>query len=163
MSDHEISYTNLMPDAKTISGKTAWCKCGWSDTWRIADGSAEASASGHMVDNDPEYRAQREAWGREWAQEQAARGCICEHFWDGSGFMLDRECPLHGSKNKSPANRYASESNAQRCHDCSCHIDPPCTECVECVHIDVADGECESDCQECPGHGEIVRDRAVAS
>ena len=32
------------------------------------------------------------------------------------------------------------------CHDCSCHIAPPCSACVDCGHIDTT---CDGDCQTC--------------
>ena len=40
----------------------------------------------------------------------------------------------------------------ERCHDCSCHISPPCGRCVECKHVDYP--ECENDCQDCEDHQE---------
>lgn len=40
----------------------------------------------------------------------------------------------------------------ERCHDCSCHINPPCGRCVECKHWDYPD--CENDCQDCEDHQE---------
>jgi hypothetical protein len=40
----------------------------------------------------------------------------------------------------------------ERCHDCSCHINPPCGRCVECKHVDYPD--CENDCQDCEDHQE---------
>lgn len=33
------------------------------------------------------------------------------------------------------------------CHNCSCHINPPCGECENCKHWDVTD--CPNDCQDC--------------
>jgi hypothetical protein len=27
---------------------------------------------------------------------------------------------------------FAAQADARACHDCTCHISPPCTQCVEC-------------------------------
>lgn len=40
----------------------------------------------------------------------------------------------------------------ERCHDCSCHINPPCGRCENCQHADYP--ECENDCQDCEDHQE---------
>ena len=37
-----------------------------------------------------------------------------------------------------------------RCHDCSCCVDPPCSNCVNCRHWDIDD--CYEDCQTCEKH-----------
>ncbi|QFG12938.1 hypothetical protein PBI_MIMI_271 [Arthrobacter phage Mimi] len=37
-----------------------------------------------------------------------------------------------------------------RCHECSCHINPPCYACQNCNHWDVKG--CDHDCQDCTGH-----------
>lgn len=36
------------------------------------------------------------------------------------------------------------------CHECSCHISPPCGQCENCKHWDAPD--CENDCQGCEEH-----------
>lgn len=40
------------------------------------------------------------------------------------------------------------------CHDCSCHLHPPCHECVNCRHIEPPQPDCPNDCQECEDHGD---------
>ena len=38
------------------------------------------------------------------------------------------------------------------CHDCLCHITPPCWQCENCKHWDNPD--CDNDCQTCDLHVE---------
>lgn len=41
------------------------------------------------------------------------------------------------------------------CHDCSCHLSPPCSECEHCTHWDAeARGitDCPNDCWDCEDH-----------
>jgi len=56
------------------------------------------------------------------------------------------------------------------CHSCSCHLSPPCGQCVECGHWDTT---CDGDCQTCdcidrtpppppPAPEQIDRSRFVA-
>ena len=39
------------------------------------------------------------------------------------------------------------QDSRERCHDCSCHINPPCGACINCPHWNEPD--CDKDCQEC--------------
>ena len=42
-----------------------------------------------------------------------------------------------------------------RCHDCYCHLSPPCDRCVDCAHSGAEDrdiADCPNDCQECEDH-----------
>lgn len=42
-----------------------------------------------------------------------------------------------------------------RCHDCYCHLSPPCEQCVDCAHSGAEDrdvADCPNDCQECGDH-----------
>lgn len=46
-----------------------------------------------------------------------------------------------------------------RCHECSCHINPPCGRCEECAHWDAEERgieDCPNDCQECDEHEETI-------
>ena len=38
----------------------------------------------------------------------------------------------------------------ERCHDCACHIAPPCGSCENCKHADYP--ECTNGCQDCEEH-----------
>lgn len=41
----------------------------------------------------------------------------------------------------------APSSHLYDCHECNCHLHPPCGACEKCVHWDVEG--CENDCQTC--------------
>lgn len=46
--------------------------------------------------------------------------------------------------------RTTETARRERCHDCSCHLNPPCGHCVNCAHADHPD--CPNDCQTCTDH-----------
>lgn len=125
------------------------CSCGWRDEWATQDGSAQAAGHDHKIAVDPAYSAEFEAKQRRFADEQKAemraKGCICR--FEATIRVLDADCLVH-----QPAPSSVSASVArERCHDCSCHINPPCGSCENCLHGDDA-AWCPLNCDDCMIH-----------
>lgn len=40
------------------------------------------------------------------------------------------------------------------CHECRCHISPPCSACENCTHYDGRGDNCENPCRDCQDHEE---------
>lgn len=113
-------------------GTVARCSCGWRSAWMTRDGSAEADGHGHLRAVDPEYRARDDERHAAWKAENEERKAKAEDA------RIARPAPA------PPARR------RERCHDCSCHINPPCGGCENCKHADYP--ECPNDCQDCEEH-----------
>lgn len=148
MSDHLVVTTDEVVRGRP--GTVSRCTCGWKSAWGVQDGSAEADAHGHRMRRDEDYR--KRALGRvaEYNKAERERGCTCKLFEDSYGFVMDRDCVLHGFVKREPKKVESREP----CHGCSCHINPPCGACENCVHWDIDD--CENDCQTCTDHEEEV-------
>lgn len=141
MSEHAVTIKD--ETVRNRPGTTAKCSCGWSSSWGIRDGSAEADAHHHQVSRDSEYRERHLARVEDHSNRERERGCICKMFTDDFGFMMNRDCPIHGPK----PSRSAAQPSGERCHSCSCHINPPCGACENCAHYDHPN--CPNDCQDC--------------
>jgi hypothetical protein len=35
------------------------------------------------------------------------------------------------------------------CHECTCHLAPPCSACAACKHWDVQEYSCDNECHDC--------------
>lgn len=115
---HIISKKDCL--VRGFPGTAVWCTCGWRDEWAVQDGSAEACAHDHVMNNDPVARAEHEEYMKEWQERNTAT-----------------------TVKITPA---ASPSKSHE-HNCSCHINPPCSNCENCKHWDEPD--CDNDCQDC--------------
>lgn len=134
---------------KGHEGTVARCSCGWVCGYAVRDGSAEASAEDHRIANDEDYRQKRLAEVAEYQAAERARGCTCPQIEGTYSRGFDLKCPLHGFGERDHDPKPASKI-PKYCHSCSCHIDPPCDECVNCAHVDHP--ECPNDCQTCEDH-----------
>jgi hypothetical protein len=132
--DSEVKHgiTSVDQLVRGHPGTVVTCLCGWQDAWGVSDGSAEASGHEHMLSRDPEYVI----WYREMVAKQRA-----DH-----AEWLKAHPPVARVVRAVPRPIHQ--------HGCSCHIDPPCSRCVNCRHIDHP--ECPNDCQTCEEHaGEV--------
>lgn len=46
------------------------------------------------------------------------------------------------------ANHHGTSTTTAPCHDCSCHRNPPCSNCENCLHMN-GEIECPNDCRTC--------------
>ena len=135
MSDHKVTCTDepvRLVAGELSPGTVARCACGWSSSWWVSDGSAECDGDRHMRTHDPEYRARQEDRERVWAVEREDRAAKAEET------RLERLANTSLGPESKPADP---------CHECSCHINPPCGACENCKHWDEPD--CDNDCQDC--------------
>lgn len=98
--------------------------------------------------------AEASGWAEPAEEETKAELCavrLCVLPTRHSGVHADREGLRWNNPTSSPV-APAPTVVRERCHDCSCHINPPCGRCVECKHVDYPD--CENDCQDCEDHQE---------
>lgn len=119
-------------------GTVARCICGWKDAWAIQGGNAEASAAEHMYRNDAEYRAAADERARIWEGGRPAREAEAVARRDRIVDSYLALTPL------GPAPRPADP-----CHECVCHLNPPCGWCENCKHLGGEITDCENDCQDC--------------
>lgn len=133
-TEHKVTSTD--EQVRGYPGTVARCECGWSSAWAVQDGSAESDANRHMRAMMPGFAEEQDAYQAEflakheaWRAEQAAKYAAIE------------------GERKARTNSAVQALTSKRCHDCSCHINPPCGKCENCVHIDYP--ECPNDCQEC--------------
>lgn len=122
-ADHTLTFKDFHHNAFGVpgAGTVVKCSCGWSDTWYSQGGNAEASGYGHAAR----------------VREEGSKDQVDEIFI--------RTIELESFAATVPAK---SVTYIEPCHDCRCHIAPPCSQCVDCRHVDVDD--CEEDCQDCP-------------
>lgn len=145
MSTHVTTCTDEMVRLKSdpsreVRGTVARCTCGWSSSWWVRDGSAEADASQHMRAVDPVYAKLRDAQDAKWLAEHKAQ---------------QAEVKARRNQNQEVAPRPSVD---QHRHNCSCHISAPCGACERCRHWDAeARGitDCPNDCQECEEHEDV--------
>lgn len=130
MIQHKVTCTD--EQVRGYRGTVARCICGWYDAWTLQGGNAEASGHEHMRANDAEYRARSDEQKRVWAIEREER-------------EIQREAERLEHLVNTPLG--PERKPREHCHDCSCFIDPPCNQCVDCRHIDIDD--CPNDCQDC--------------
>lgn len=135
-TDSENAYRTTAEDGEVRGrrGTIATCTCGWRDAWGVQDGSAEASAYLHSLQHDPRKRAEHEERARQYFAGAEAR---------------DTENRRRAAE--SLARREPDVEPRQRCHDCSCHLDPPCSACENCAHMD-GEIDCPNDCRDCTEH-----------
>lgn len=143
MSTHIVTCTDEI--VRGYSGTVARCTCNkWKSAWSVRDGSAESDGHAHMKESDPDYARREAERAEQWRAEQRTAGCTCKLL--DFARVLDRGCPIHAPRVSIQA------ASIDHRHNCSCHIDPPCNQCVRCAHIDHP--ECPNDCQECEDHDE---------
>lgn len=128
MSAHHTTCTE--EQVRGHRGTVARCTCGWSDAWAIQGGNAEASAAQHMRENDPEYAAAEQA---RWEAGAPARA-------EAQRRYEERQAARPPAPPSVPN---------ERCHGCSCHINPPCGRCENCKHGGGDITDCDNDCQTC--------------
>ena len=115
-------------------GTIARCVCGWSSSWSIQDGSAEADGHAHVMRSDPEARARSEEHSRAFLAKHAA--------W-----------LVESRKRTAERAAEAKPKQSEHSHNCSCHLGAPCSACVNCKHPAGDVDGCPNDCQECEiGH-----------
>lgn len=124
MAEHDITSEDTTVRGRP--GTVARCLCGWSSSWGVQDGSAEADGHNHMMRLDPEYR-------QRW-EERRAR------------FLAEHK-ELMSARAPTPAP--ISREKPELCHECSCHLNPPCGACENCNHASGDITDCPNDCQEC--------------
>lgn len=142
MSEHITHCVDEMVSGHR--GTVAYCTCGWKDAWSIQGGNAEASAHGHSMRYNPEYRQEHIERVAKFNTELSSTGCTCGKFTEDFGYVLDINCPIHWVRSV-PSPVY------ELCHSCSCHLDPPCGACENCGHM-AGEIDCPNDCQDCYDH-----------
>lgn len=114
---HKITAEDV--EVRGHPGTKVTCVCGWSDKWSVRDGSAEDSGYHHVVKNDSELQKK-----------------------------IKEEVALRRNVVASPVLRIVpTVSSKPHEHNCSCHINPPCSQCENCNHWDIEG--CDNDCQTC--------------
>lgn len=132
MSDHKVTCTDER--VRGYWGTVARCICGWSDAWMLQGGNAESSGHSHMMENDPEYSARHEERMWVWAAEQVERDAQRE-----AEHLIRLENTPLGPETKP----------FEPCHQCSCHLNPPCSNCENCAHASNEITDCDNDCDSC--------------
>lgn len=124
----EFTHTVDSRDAtvRGYPGTVSTCTCGWRSEWAVRDGSAESDAHGHMRAVDPEYRRLDDERHARWKAEHEAR--------------------VAARLSEPPR---AETKPVTRCHECSCHINPPCSRCENCKHGAGDINDCPNDCEDC--------------
>lgn len=78
-----------------------------------------------------------------YAEEQDERSRI----WWAEQEIRNAESKAKLDAYKARTTGHSQAVTSKPCHDCSCHVHPPCSACESCVHIDYP--ECPNDCQDC--------------
>ena len=153
MAEHRVTSKDLpvYRYGKSYPGTVAQCICGWSSSWAVRDGSAEADANQHMVENQPGFAEAQGERQRLWLEKEDALRIERRKVFDAA--MAAREEILPAIEDaraevletgKFPKPRKPVEL----CHECTCFLNPPCSNCENCLHLG-GEIDCDNDCRTC--------------